>query len=66
MMKKLVSLCLLAVFALATAAAADKVEGFWKSIDEKTSKVTAAWRIYQKDGVLYGEIVTVPNQKAEE
>lgn len=42
-------------------AAADKVEGFWKSVDE-TGKTTAAWRIYQKNAVLYGEIVTVPGQ----
>lgn len=61
-MKKLVALCLVAAFAVAGLSAADKVEGFWKSIDETTGKVTAVWKIYQKDGKLFGEIVTVPNQ----
>ena len=61
-MKRFITLCFLAVFGLSIASAADKVEGLWKSIDEKTGKTTAAWHIYQKDGVLYGEILTVPNQ----
>jgi len=62
-MKRLIALCILAVFGLASLAAADKVEGFWKSIDEKTGKVTAAWHIYERNGSLYGEILTVPTQK---
>jgi len=60
-MKRVITLCFLAVFDLCAVSAADKVEGFWKSIDE-TGKVTAAWNIYQKDGVLFGKIVTVPGQ----
>ena len=60
-MKRLATLCFLALFAFGTLSAADKVEGFWKSIDE-TGKTTAAWKIYQKDAVLYGEIITVPGQ----
>jgi uncharacterized protein (DUF2147 family) len=59
--KRLVTLCFLAFFGLCTLSAADKVEGFWKSIDE-TGKTTAAWKIYQKNSVLYGEIITVPGQ----
>ncbi len=61
-MKKLVALCVLAIFILGTIAASDYVEGLWKSIDEKTGKITAAWRIYQKNGTLFGEIITVPDQ----
>jgi uncharacterized protein (DUF2147 family) len=60
-MKRFIAVCLVAVLGLATVSAADKVEGLWKSIDEK-GKTTAAWRIYQKDAVLYGEIITVPGQ----
>ena len=60
-MKRLATLCFLAVFGVSLLAAADKVEGFWKSVDE-TGKTTAAWKIYQKDAKLYGEIVTVPGQ----
>ena len=62
-MKTLIALCLVTIFSLSALAAADKVEGLWKSIDEKTGKVTAAWQIYQKDSKLYGIILTVPNQK---
>jgi uncharacterized protein (DUF2147 family) len=62
-MKKLLTMCILAFFGITALSAADKVEGYWKSIDEKTGKVTAAWRIYQKDSKLYGEIITVPEQK---
>ncbi|HOC29388.1 MAG TPA: DUF2147 domain-containing protein [Treponemataceae bacterium] len=61
-MKKLAALCLVAAFAAAGLSAADKVEGYWKSIDETTGKVTAIWKIYQKDSKLFGEIVTVPGQ----
>lgn len=61
-MKKLATLCFLVLFASVALSAADKVEGLWKSIDEKTGKTTAAWRIYQKDNKLYGEIITVPDQ----
>jgi len=61
--KKLIALGIIAVLCLSAIAAADKVEGLWKSIDEKTGKVTAAWQIYQKDSKLYGIILTVPNQK---
>lgn len=59
-MKKAFFALALALAALVTAVA-DPAEGLWKSIDED-GKVTAAWRIYQRDGVLYGEIVTVPGQ----
>ena len=61
--KKLIALCLVTVLSISALVAADKVEGLWKSIDEKTGKVTAAWQIYQKDSKLYGIILVVPNQK---
>lgn len=34
--------------------AADPVEGFWLSVDEKSGQVTGGWRIYQEGGKLYG------------
>jgi uncharacterized protein (DUF2147 family) len=52
----------MAALMVTTLCAADSVEGYWKSIDEKTGKVTAAWHIYQENNKLYGVIVTVPNQ----
>ena len=41
---------------------ADPVEGYWISIDEKTNEATAAWNIYQQDGLLYGKIVALAGQ----
>lgn len=38
--------------------AADPVEGLWKSVDEQ-GVATAFWKIYEKNGVLYGEIVKI-------
>lgn len=60
-MKRIITVFLLLVLGFSMLAAEDKVEGLWKSIDE-TGKTTAAWRIYQKDTMLYGEIVKVPDQ----
>ena len=50
----------LGVFLVAAVAAfaADPVEGFWKSVDEE-GKATAFWRIYDKSGTLYGEILKI-------
>lgn len=42
---------------------ADPVEGFWKSIDDKTGKVTAYWNIYQRNNQLFGEIVYLPEEE---
>lgn len=38
--------------------AADPVEGLWKSVDEQ-GVATAFWKIYEKNGVLYGEILKI-------
>jgi len=38
--------------------AADPVEGYWLSVDEKTNKVTAGWHIYQQDGKLFGKLLS--------
>jgi uncharacterized protein (DUF2147 family) len=38
--------------------AADPVEGYWLSIDDKTGKVTAGWEIYQEGGKLYGKVIS--------
>ena len=42
------------------------VEGYWKSIDEKTLKATAYWHLQVKDGVLYGYLVTYPDMKPDD
>ena len=54
-MKKLIFVLILLCTAIAVFAA-DPVEGYWESINEE-GKLTALWHIYQKDGILYGEIL---------
>lgn len=36
---------------------ADPVVGLWKSVDEKTGKVTGVWKIEIKNTMLFGEMV---------
>lgn len=55
-MKK-ISAILTALFLMAGAVfAADPACGLWKSIDDKTGEVTAIWRIYEENGMLFGTI----------
>lgn len=59
MLRRIRFVVALATVAVACSFAVDPVEGFWKSIDEKTGEATAFWKIYDKSGVLYGEIVKI-------
>ena len=56
-----VALCALSVGALL----ADPAVGFWKSVDDDSGKVTAGWEVYEKNGVLYGEIINVVGKPAD-
>ena len=58
-MKKGITLVLAFLFVAGVLCAADPVEGYWLSVDEKTNKVTAGWFIYQQGGKLYGKIVSL-------
>lgn len=58
-MKKSIFAAVLAFLSLALVSANDPVFGHWKSIDEKTGEATAFWKIYERQGVLYGEIVRI-------
>jgi uncharacterized protein (DUF2147 family) len=46
--------------------AADPVEGFWISYDEKTEKPTAGWQIYAENGVLFGKILSIYEKSQDE
>ncbi len=60
-------LVLLVLFAATAVFAADPAEGYWKSIDEKTNKVTGVWFLkVESDGLLYGTLVWAPNCKKSE
>jgi len=41
----------------------DPVEGFWLSVDDNTNKVTAGWKIYIRNNIVYGEIISLANFK---
>lgn len=49
-----------------TAFAADPAEGLWKSVDDKTGKVTAIWQVYQENGTLFGKIAAVVDYPQDE
>jgi uncharacterized protein (DUF2147 family) len=57
-MKKTVLLFGLALLLAGFCFAADPVEGYWLSIDDKTGRVTAGWEIYQEGGKLYGKVLS--------
>ncbi len=57
-MRKIMIAALFAA-AAAVAFAVDPVVGFWKSIDDATGEATAYWKIYEKQGTLFGEIVRI-------
>jgi len=44
---------------------ADPAEGLWKSIDEKTGKVTAVWKLYSQGDKLFGEILVALNKSID-
>ena len=56
------TLVLVAAFAAIVsfaATAADPVEGYWKSVDEKTGEATAFWKIGVDGGKLSGQILKI-------
>lgn len=55
MKKFLVLICSLFMF-IGTCFAADPATGLWKSIDDKSGEVTAIWKVYEQDGMLFGTI----------
>lgn len=60
-MKKLIALSGFLLLLTTAVFAADPAVGLWKSVDDKTGEVTAVWRIYEENGLLYGTIAAVVN-----
>jgi uncharacterized protein (DUF2147 family) len=44
----------------------DPAEGFWLSIDDKTGEVQSGWEMYQRDGILYGAMLSAPGLAASD
>jgi uncharacterized protein (DUF2147 family) len=68
-MKKIIVVVCLFVLSGGFCFAADPVEGYWLSVDDKTGKVSAGWEIYQEGGKLYGKVLSIaeyaPDVRAE-
>jgi uncharacterized protein (DUF2147 family) len=62
-MKKVIALVVVLFAFTGFCFAADLVEGYWLSIDEKTGKVTAGWHVYQEGGKLFGKILSSADGK---
>jgi uncharacterized protein (DUF2147 family) len=58
-MKKYIALCAVLLVGTGLCFAADPVEGFWVSVDDKTERATAGWEIYQQGGKLYGKVLSI-------
>ena len=58
-MRKILIAACAALFWAAALFAADPATGLWKSIDDKTNKVTAVWSLYEENGMLFGKILAV-------
>jgi|SRR5579885_433736 uncharacterized protein (DUF2147 family) len=55
---KLLLICLSLIF-FQCSFAADSPQGYWKTIDDVTGKPKSILHIFEKDGVLYGQIVKI-------
>ena len=58
-MKKFAAIFLAFTIFMSCVYAADPVEGFWISVDEKYKRDSAGWKIWEEDGILYGKILSV-------
>lgn len=60
-MKKLLAL----IFALSGLFSSDTINGFWKTIDEKTGKAQSIIAVYQYDGKYYGRIIAAYDEQGQ-
>jgi uncharacterized protein (DUF2147 family) len=57
-LRNIIFLFLLFSLAVGFCFAADPVEGFWLSVDDKTGQVTAGWHIYSQGNTLFGKLLS--------
>jgi len=61
------SVLLYVLLILVTPASAESsIEGYWKSIDEQTSKASGYWKLEVKDNRLLGYLVNYPDMKPDD
>jgi len=61
-----VIICVFVSLSSLAALAESPIEGYWKSIDDKTREVTAYWKIEIENGHLLGYIVNYPDSKPDD
>lgn len=61
-MKRFLVILSLTSLLIASAFSEDVSCGIWKSVDDKTGEITAIWKIYEKDGMLFGTIAATVNK----
>jgi uncharacterized protein (DUF2147 family) len=57
-MKIIISIAIVIFVYAGTAFAADPVEGFWMSVDDKTGEIKSGWEIYESNGHMYGKMLS--------
>jgi uncharacterized protein (DUF2147 family) len=57
-MKKIITTAIVILVYAGAAFAADPVEGFWLSVDDKSGEIKSGWEIYESNGVLYGKMLS--------
>jgi len=57
-LKKIITALIVILVSTGTAFAADPVEGFWLSVDDKTGEIKSGWEIYESNGYMYGKMLS--------
>ncbi|MDR0638586.1 MAG: DUF2147 domain-containing protein [Spirochaetaceae bacterium] len=58
-MRKGIFLCILSIVGTGLCFAADRVTGYWISVDDKTGRAIAGWELYEVKGELRGRILSL-------
>ncbi len=57
-MKKIIIASIVILVCAGAGFAADPVEGFWLSVDDKTGEIKSGWEIYESNGYMYGKMLS--------
>jgi len=57
-MKKIITAAIVILVCAVTGFAADPVEGFWLSVDDKTGEIKSGWEMYESNGYMYGKMLS--------
>jgi uncharacterized protein (DUF2147 family) len=57
-MKKIITASIVILVCAGAGFAADPVEGFWLSVDDKTGEIKSGWEIYESNGYMYGKMLS--------